>query len=355
MYEIQLQIDAYSLPLTRPWRSSKGSCLARTGWLVTATDEAGTTGYGDCCPMPEAGTEAHAQAGRFLLKSVRQQPTRKLFHELEQHRTSHPAACHGISTALLDLQARQQHLPLGQLLNSEASLEVSLNAAAGALMDVNSAKLQQLRQAGFQVIKLKVGAAGPADELAQLHHLSEQLNPSTQLRLDANQAWNWQQAAYFIDGLQGLPVESLEEPLQLPALTDLEKLQRRTSIPLAMDESIPGTGAKVLIQSGIVRRLVLKPMVLGGLHPVMEIAGQARQAGMDCVVTSALESAAGIWATCQLAAAIDPWFPGLAHGLATSPWLNQDTGEPPVINDGKIVLPLTAGSGFHPHEYPSIT
>ena len=86
-----------------------------------------------------------------------------------------------------------------------------------------------------------------------------------------------------------------------------------------------------------------------------ELAEQARQAGMDCVVTSVLESAAGIWAASQLAAAIDPWFPGLAHGLATSPWLDQNTGEPPVIIDGKIVLPTTAGSGFQPYEHKAST
>jgi len=355
MCEIQLQIDAYSLPLTRPWQSSQGSCHTRKGWLVKATDGAGITGYGDCCPMPEAGTETHAQAGGFLRKSVQQQPTGKCFPELEQHRISHPAACHGISTALLDLQARQQHQPLGQLLNKDASQEFSLNAAAGTLMNVNGAGLQQLQQDGFQVIKLKVGTAEPAAELAQLHILSEQLNPSTRLRLDANQAWNSQQATYFIDGLEGLPVESLEEPLRVPTLADLEKLQHRTSIPLAMDESIPGTGAKVMIQAGVIRRLVLKSMALGGLQPAMDIAEQARQAGMDCVVTSVLESAAGIWAASQLAAAIDPWFPGLAHGLATSPWLKQNTGEPPVINDGKIVLPITAGSGFRPHEHHPTT
>jgi len=104
-----------------------------------------------------------------------------------------------------------------------------------------------------------------------------------------------------------------------------------------------------LIRSGAVRRLVLKPMALGGLQSAMNIAQQAQQVGMDCVVTSVLESAAGIWAASQLAAAIDPMFPGLAHGLATSHWLSQNTGRPPTIIDAKITLPITAGSGFQPY------
>lgn len=349
MCEIQLKIDAYILPMSRPWRSSQGSYQARKGWLVKLTDKAGITGYGDCCPLPEAGTETHAQASNLLRRLEQQQATDEFAAQQVQHHASHPAVCCGLSTALLDLQARQQQLSLGQLLNNKPSREINLNAAAGTLMNVNRAKLQQLQQNGFQVIKLKVGIAAPADELAQLHHLAQTLSPSTLLRLDANQAWNPQQAAYFIDGIQGLPVESLEEPSQIPSLTDLEKLQHSSRIPLAMDESIPHIGAKVLVQSGIIHRLVLKPMVLGGLQPTMDIARQARQSGMDCIITSILESAAGIWADSQLAAAIDPWFPGLAHGLATSSWLSRDTGQPPVIIDGKIKLSTAAGSGFHPY------
>jgi o-succinylbenzoate synthase len=354
MCVIQPQIDAYSLPLTEPWQSSRGHLHTRKGWLVMLTDEAGITGYGDCCPMPEAGTETHAQSGDCL-HGLAQQPINEFYRELEQHGANHPAACCAMSTALLDLQARQQLLSLGQLLNENASQKFNLNAAAGTLMHINVARLQQLQQEGFQVIKLKVGIANPADELVKLHHLSKQLNPSALLRLDANQAWNPRQAAYFIDGIQGLPVESLEEPLRAPTLADLEKLQSGTSIPLAMDESIPYIGAKVLIQSGVIHRLVLKPMVLGGLQPAKEIAEQAQQADMDCIVTSILESAAGIWATSQLAAAIEPMFPGLAHGLATSQLLSRNTGDPPVIIGGKMLLPITTGSGFHPYAHQSRT
>lgn len=352
MREIQLQIGTYSLPLSRSWQSSKGSYCTRAGWLLTATDTAGISGYGDCCPMPEAGTETYAQA-RDCLHRLAQQSADELHLDLGQYQTSHPAACHGISTALLDLQARQRQLPLGQLLNKNASLEISLNAAAGALMDINNTRFQSLQQQGFRVIKLKLGTAELAEELSRLHLLSQQLNPSTLLRLDANQAWNFQQAAYFIDAIQGLPVESLEEPLQAPTLAELEKLQGQSAIPLAMDESLTSITHQALIESSVIRRLVLKPMALGGLKPAMDIARQARQAGMECSVTSVLESATGIWAASHLAAAIDPLFPGLAHGLATSHWLNRNTGRPPAIIGGKIALSTTEGSGFHPYAQQS--
>ena len=352
MRDTRLRFDAYSLPLAKSWQSSKGNRRTRAGWLVTATDAAGVSGYGDCCPMPEAGTETRTRAGECLCRLARR-PVDEIYRELEQYRASHPSACHGVSTALLDMHARQDNLPLGRLLNKDVSPKISLNATAGALIRIKGGGLQLLQQEGFQVIKLKVGIADPVDELGRLHQLSQRLNPATLLRLDANQGWNFQQAAYFIDGIQGLPVESLEEPLQAPTLTYLEKLQSRSSIPLAMDESITGITPEALIDSCVIHRLVLKPMALGGLKPTMEIARRARDAGMGCVVTSTLESAAGIWAAVHLAAAIDPLFPGLAHGLATSQWLSRNTGAPPLVIEGKIDLSATTGSGFHPYAQQS--
>lgn len=352
MRGIEIKLDAYSLPLTRSWHSSKGSCRARSGWLVAATGGAGDKGFGDCCPMPDAGTETFVQAGDCLHR-LAQKPADELYRELAVYQAGYPAACHGISTALLDMQARQRQMPLGQLLNKDASPKISLNAAAGALTQINDTRLQSLEREGYKVIKLKVGIADPAAELSLLHNLSKRLKPSILLRLDANQAWDFQQAAYFIDAIQGMPVESLEEPLQAPTLTELEKLQNRSNMPLAVDESIAGMTPEVLLGSAAIHRLVLKPMVLGGLKPAMDIALKAHQSGMDCIVTSLLESAAGIWACSQLAAAIDPLFPGLAHGLATSQWLSRNTGAPPLVIEGKIDLSSTTGSGFQPYAQQS--
>jgi L-alanine-DL-glutamate epimerase-like enolase superfamily enzyme len=66
-------------------------------------------------------------------------------------------------------------------------------------------------------------------------------------------------------------------------------------------------------------------------------------AGREVVITSLVESAAGLWATAQLAAAIGS---PLAHGLATGQWLAEDLGPPPLPLAGRIALPDTPGSGF---------
>ena len=102
------------------------------------------------------------------------------------------------------------------------------------------------------------------------------------------------------------------------------------------------------------RRLILKPTALGGILPALELARRARAAGLQCVVTSSLESACGLFAAAHLAAALDAEESAagrspLAQGLATAVWFADNTGPAPHRVEGGLHLPDTPGLGFIPH------
>ena len=132
-----------------------------------------------------------------------------------------------------------------------------------------------------------------------------------------------------------------EEPLAEPEDGALAHLQAQTPFDLALDESLARHPA-IAPSSLPVRRLVLKPAALGGLRRTLRLAGQARAAGREVVVTSLVSSAAGLWVEAQLAAATGS---SLAHGLATADWLATDVGAPPPVENGMLLLPETPGSG----------
>jgi len=96
-----------------------------------------------------------------------------------------------------------------------------------------------------------------------------------------------------------------------------------------------------------VRRVVLKPMVQGGLVPALALARRAREAGVECVVTTTVDSAVGVTAALHLAAAVAN---DLAHGLATSAWLESDVGNPPQPTGGVLRLADRPGLGCVPSE-----
>ncbi len=437
-------IRPYALPLRQPWTSAHGTRTERRGWLVQV-QAAGVRGHGDCAPLPEAGTEAEAvaegalrlwqarlpgQSLAALLDPGRQSPygealgvslktpsphpspsrgegvrepadtLSEVLSEAKvgaQHVTlagtppgigPTPAADFALECALTDLAARLAGVPLRRWLAPEANDRVPVNATLGTLRDQTPARVAAACQAGYRVLKLKVGLDAPETEIAHLRKLASHLPPGVSLRLDANGAWDYDQAARLIDQLNDLPIESLEEPLKFlevplkstegppnplkermkslevpPKVPDweaLRRLQAQARFALALDESlhlppppmaIRDAVAPLLVDSFLsagappVRRLVLKPAAVGGLRRTLFLAREATRLGLEVVLTSLIESAAGLWPSLQLAAALSSPIP---QGLATSHWLAQDLGRVPDPERGHIWLGRDSGSGFIP-------
>ena len=349
---LTLTLRPYRLPLIHPWRSARGELRERIGWLVIAS-AGGFDGFGDCAPLPAAGTETLAAAERRLghwqdsgQAAMGNNAMTSLLDALSRAAPSvTPCADCAVETALLDLQARQQGLPLRRLLTADAGAEIAVNAALGSAATLTADRVASACAEGYRVLKLKVGTADPETELTRLRAATAALPSGVLLRLDANGAWDRERAARVIADLAGLPVDCIEEPLRNPDDAALGLLQQGTDFALALDESLPRRPRPIDPFTLPVRRLVLKPGVIGGLRPTLHLAGLARAAGREIVLTSLIESAAGLWATTQLAAAIGS---PLAHGLATGDWLADDLGPAPRPRQGRIALPETPGSGFEP-------
>lgn len=349
------RLHAYRLPLRAAWASAAGGFAQRAGWLLRLETAAGLIGYGDCAPLPAIGTEP-AEAARAALDAWGQglpgQDVHAVLAALEGFTT--PAARCALECALLDVLAQAEGVPLfrrlarapGAAIAAEGTRAVPVNAALGALIRLGDEELASAVNAGFPALKLKLGVGGVEEESARLHDLAARLPPGVRLRLDANRAWDAGSAARFLAGCADLPVEALEEPLAVPEPAALRRLQAGCHFPLALDESWPAFDPATLFADPPVRRLVLKPPRLGGLRPALTVALRAGRAGMQCVVTSSIETACGVLAAAHLAAALDN---GLAHGLATSAWLAADTGAPPEVCGGRLVLPGRPGLGFVPH------
>jgi|GEM_PF-111283 len=405
----QFTLTPYRLPLRMPWRTARGVRTEREGWLVQACWQ-GCRGYGDCAPLPEAGTETPIAAWQRLSTWPRDHRQSSLETQLalleRQIPSSTPAADAALETALLDLSARLSGLTLHAYLLTEPScagsrlaelnprpppqpkptlegkldphdppsdpvlaqaprqrVEIRLNAALGAVTDLQPEqsgrserpmpleqpdpceRLERALAAGFRVLKVKVGIAPIERELAAIQHLCARLPADVRLRLDANGAWSLATAGTLLEDLRPIAnrIECLEEPCAGATDTQLRTLQSQAPFALALDESLPARGWPLDPRQLPLRRIVLKPGVIGGLRPTLALAQGAQAAGLEVVITSLIESAAGLWSSAQLAAATGS---SLAHGLATADWLAADLGPAPDIKEGRIQLPRCPGSGF---------
>lgn len=329
------RLEAYSLPFRRPWQTRHGAVHDRRGWLLHLADDAGHTSVGEAAPWPDAGTESPSDCEEALAAVLRWLPGATPAAALARLRDASvgPAARCGSEGALYGLLVRSRGRPLHRLLAANASSSVAVNASCGVADEGLADRIDAAADLGFRVFKIKLGVGAWADEIACLRALA--LPSGGALRLDVNGAWQAVDAGCRLAELADLPVDCVEEPLAAFDADELAKLQATVPYALALDESLAGRAMDLCGSLCPVRRVVLKPMVQGGVRATLNGAKSAAAAGLEVVVTTTLEAAPGRWLATALAAAVAS---PLAHGLDTGGWLARDVGEGPRILGGRIRL-----------------
>ncbi|MEM7477922.1 MAG: o-succinylbenzoate synthase [Planctomycetota bacterium] len=171
---------------------------------------------------------------------------------------------------------------------------------------------RRCKQKGCRAAKLKVGRNSASDDIRLVRDVRKLLGSEIQLRLDANQAWSYEQAVKFQEEITDFGIEYIEEPLT--DASRLEELFRQTHVPYALDESL--LEATALDRFPNVAALVCKPTILG-----TQLIEHLLATGKKIVFSAAFESGVGITRIVQLAATHGPYTPA---GLDTLDWLVDD-------------------------------
>lgn len=188
---------------------------------------------------------------------------------------------------------------------------------------------------GCRTAKVKVAEPGQGlgQEQARLEAVRDALGPAGRIRIDANGAWDLDEALARLPLLARAAggLEYVEQPCR--DLADLAALRRRQDVPVAADESVRRSDDPIAVaRAQAADIVVLKVQPLGGVRPALELA---ERLNLPVVVSSALETSVGIAAGLALAAAL----PSLPHacGLATVQLLERDVVADPLLPvDGAI-------------------
>lgn len=182
---------------------------------------------------------------------------------------------------------------------------------------------------GCTTAKVKVAERGQvlADDLARVEAVRAALGPDGLVRVDANGAWDVDEAVHAIAALHRAAggLEYVEQPCA--SVEDLARVRRRVQVPIAADESIRRAEDPYRVRDLEAADVaVLKVQPLGGVRACLRIA---EDIGLPVVVSSAVESSVGIAAGVALAAAL----PELHHacGLATVQLLTDDIVVAPLL------------------------
>jgi o-succinylbenzoate synthase len=282
-----------SVPFRQPFVTASGVVGSRELLLLRLEDEDGTAGYGEGAPFePYDGVPLERVEAALRGEGGADVP---------------PQAAAAEEMARLDLEGRRAGRPLAE--PGADAIAVNYTLGAGPPEEVAARAAAALRE-GYACFKLKVGLPDDADRVAAVR---EAIGPWPALRLDANGAWDVDEAIETIGRLAVHDPELIEQPCA--TLAELAEVRWDTEVPVAADEPIAGPGdVRAAAESGACDIVNVKLAPAGGYSGAQATLRAASEFGLEAFLSSTLDGPWGIAAALQLAGSEGI---SLACGLAT--------------------------------------
>jgi L-alanine-DL-glutamate epimerase-like enolase superfamily enzyme len=342
---MKLEVERRTLALSRPLETSYGEVSERELLLVFLSDEDGVCGYGEAAPLEPYDGVSIARVQQALARYAPVLADSEGLNGAQlvdacRRVDDLPEAFAAIDLALWDRAGRRMGRGVAHLLSDAPASSVAVNATLSALdrrsvADQASAAVRE----GYTCLKLKVGVGDDAGRVAAARAAA---GPRAALRLDANGAWDVEEAVAAIEALSPAGLELVEEPTH--GLRAVREVRERVAVRVAIDETAAEHGA---LTAGVADAVCLKIARCGGISGLLAAATLVRATGAEVYVASTLDGPLGVAAGLHAAAALASRGP-LAHcGLATlSMFADLDDPLPP--RAGAISLPRAPGLGVEP-------
>lgn len=316
---LKIDIQKRTLHFKRPAKTSRGEYLTRLSRFVTIVRD-GIRGVGECATLPDLSCDEIADYDDVLRRvcDMIEQTERIPFDMLRPY----PSMLFGIETAFAQLDANGScalfDTPFAR---GEEGIPTNGLVWMGTY-DEMLERMQEKLDAGFTCVKLKIGAID-FDAETELLHIVRSAFPASkvELRVDANGAFDPDEALAMLDILARFDLHSIEQPIRQRQWRDMARICAASPVPVALDEELIGVNIKsmkeMLLDTIRPQYIVLKPSLHGGMAGTAEWIELARQRNIGSWMTSALESNVGLNAIAHLAARTYGPAVGMAQGLGT--------------------------------------
>jgi len=183
------------------------------------------------------------------------------------------------------------------------------------------ARVAEKLDAGFRVLKLKIGGIDFEDELDIIRSIRNRFSAgSLELRLDANGSFTPGNALGRLSRLAPFGIHSIEQPIRAGQIAEMARLCRLSPVPVALDEELIACrtkdAARQLLADIRPQYIILKPALCGGFEAADNYIALARAMDIGWWATSALESNVGLYAIARWLACKSVDMPqGLGTGM----------------------------------------
>jgi L-alanine-DL-glutamate epimerase-like enolase superfamily enzyme len=316
--------------------------------IVVVTDSDGAEGIGYSYTIGTGGSSVmRLLADHLAPRLIGRDADRieAIWRELEYatHATTIGAitalALAAIDTALWDLQAKKQGLPLW-ILAGGAKDRCPLYTTEGGWLHIEPQALVddalEAKAKGFRGSKIKIGRPHVSEDVARLSAVRKALGDGYEIMTDANQGFLLDEAIRRADRLRDLDLAWIEEPLPADDIDGHVRLSRSTATPVAVGESLysirhfreyMAKGACSIVQVDVAR--------IGGITPWLKVAHAAE--AFDIPVCPHFLMELHVSLTCAV--------PNGKY-VEYIPQLDDLTTEGMAVEDGMAVAPSAPGIGI---------
>ena len=256
--------------------------------ILSIIDEDGQTGIGYTYTIGTGGSSVfHLLQDHLLPQLIGRdaEDIEKIWKDLHfhTHATAVGAitslALSAIDTALWDLRCKRAELPLWKLAGG-AKPEIPVYSTEGGWLHIPTADLVQdalARKAeGFGGCKIKVGSAHVSEDVKRLQAVRQAVGPTFEIMTDANQAFTQDEAIRRARHFEPIDIAWFEEPLPAEDLGGHIELNRSTSIPIAVGESMYHPAHfREYMQRGACNIVQVDVARIGGITPWLKTAHTA--------------------------------------------------------------------------------
>ena len=334
------------VPMRRPLRTSAGAIGRAPLLLIDLHTTAGVTGraylFGiqpfTLAPLRSLVESLGAMVGGEALAPVAIERTlRARLTLLGQHNLA-GMALSGIDMAAWDALARARGMPLARLLGGQPGRVRAYNSNGLGIMTpaAAAAEARELVAEGFAAVKVRLGRASSAEDLAAVRAVREAIGDDVLLMSDFNQALTVVEAIGRGRRLDGEGLAWIEEPVRADDLAGCARVAVDLRTPVQIGENFSG-----VFQMREALALGASDLVMPDLQRIGGVSGWMRAA--------ALAQAFGV----EMSSHLFPEYS--AHLLAVTPtrhwleyvdWAAPILREPLAVESGHAVVPDRPGAGL---------
>tara|TARA_R110000868_G_scaffold410693_7_gene699913 strand:- start:6623 stop:7693 length:1071 start_codon:yes stop_codon:yes gene_type:complete len=343
-----LRYFKYRTPFKHVFKTAIRDFIYREG-IFLVYEEGDFSAFGEVAPLPGFSNENFAQVEQvliqnkeFLSKAYKENDADQIIKLLDQIH-NFPSLSFGLDSLNVDLKAKRENQSLSLFLFGKEAYSPFCNTTIG--MQSKEKIIPTIRtkvSEGFNTIKIKVGVAFESEKTI-LQTIRAEF-PKIKIRVDANQAWDVNEAIENLTSIANLGIEYCEQPVAAEDINALKKVTENTEIKIAADESLGNKNrTKQLIEQNCCDLIILKPALIGLFDNINVTKQLAETHNMEVVFTTLMDGIIGRKITAVLASNLGS--STYAHGLATGTLLNEKKTETELIKKGKYIFQKTSGIG----------